>query len=1008
MVGPDGLLVPPGRSFSMIVNAATKIFSHRFDEAMRDNFVNARAMRRDAFLRGLFEERILPTINREWILEVDDDRDPEQSYVRDQLTKVVKKIKDFDAFKRANLDAVWFGRAGCQWSYGRQDEADNQWGLTKWDPLHGDSIQFTFEGVPAVLLDMMSVGWYASHGATQGPNGDLRPTDRGGTALVLQRPYWRNRFSVHVHMREKADYFEGELAGSVQGLGLRGLVYWQYVVRTDALTWMLAYMQAVGQMDLLVFNYPAGNNEAKLQQEANAQKIIGKAAIACPRNPTGNWPAIEQIQMNAAGLKALHDLVADYFDRHIERLFVGQSMSSGADKGDGLGGTGRSEFAKATKDEILVYDTTRLDSTFTSDLILPLKRYNFPWAKFPIRFKSIIPNLKAEEKVQSGLSIAAAGVEIKKDELREAAGYSRPEEGDETVGGMQPGMGGPGMEGGAPPMSAPPGAGPPGLPGAPPPMQWQPGAAAQASTAAMAGMGPGGGPGGPPTGPMGPPPGPPTPFSSIPQLPPGRTGVPIRLADMPPVSGPVMGSPGGSNTYLPKFGSPKFGDKRKWHEGKPLQDLIGFTRYTSPYLPLEYQAGPHKFSSTHVRLTGEAAIRILAMGGLIRDEDLADDGREDEPHVTLLYGLHGRDPVPAGELLAGSGPVRMKLGKVSFFPGGEDKDYDVLKVDVDSKDLIWLNRRLKKLPSTETFKYNPHATIAYVKKGLGKKYADAFGPLNIEVEATGVVFSDPSHQQTWLPVVSGGEEIHPPVEYARPPAEYVTDSLGLEHKEKGSSEGGQFTSKGGGGNGASSGGAGVLPTQSGPKISPVDCRSRGSFEQSVMTAYSQSPHAKAVKDTIGRISDTTIQRLAKTGGMRRVVSYDTPQEVTRTWQDLERRDGNPKKAKELCGGFYDHETGDVHSDGGDPAGTLAHEIGHAIDFDGMHGPYYHSSSDEFRYCWSQELKRGQLTEYAASNPSEGFAEFVRWMYTNYSDSNPNWPAEVFPLTYGYFTRHGLI
>jgi hypothetical protein len=134
-------------------------------------------------------------------------------------------------------------------------------------------------------------------------------TDRGGSALVLQRPYWRDRFAIHSHIKSKADYFEGELAGSVLGSGLRGQVYWLYVLRTDTLTWMLGYMQAVGQIDILVFNYPAGNAAAQQAAETNANKIIGKAAMAVPRNPTQNWPVVETIPMNAAGLKALHDLV---------------------------------------------------------------------------------------------------------------------------------------------------------------------------------------------------------------------------------------------------------------------------------------------------------------------------------------------------------------------------------------------------------------------------------------------------------------------------------------------------------------------------------------------------------------------------------------------------------------------------------------------------------------------------------------------------------------------------
>lgn len=459
MFQPGGFLVPPARSFSTIVNAASRVYSYRWDEAMRDSFVNARAMRRDAFLLGLLEERILPTINRTFQLKIKDERDPEQKAVRDGIMDVIKRIPDFDAYKRAQMDAVWFGRAGCQWGWRRDEELNYRWGIPKWDPIHGDSVQYTFDGIPAILIDGQTAAWYSANGATWGPTGDLRPTDRGGTALVLHRPYWRDRFAIHVHMRQKADFFEGELAGSVQGLGLRGQVYWQYVVRTDALTWMLAYMQAVGQMDLLVFNYPAGNAEAKANQEANAQKIIGKAAIACPRNPTGNWPAIEQIQMNSAGLKALHDLVADYFDRHIERLIVGQSMSSGADKGDGLGGTGRAQFAKQTKDEILVYDTQRLDYTMSQDLILPIKKYNYGKAKFPVTYESILPNLEAEGKVESGGKLVSMGIAIKTDEIREAAGYSRPEPGDETVGGppsmeemmMQAMQQGGGAPGGAPP-----------------------------------------------------------------------------------------------------------------------------------------------------------------------------------------------------------------------------------------------------------------------------------------------------------------------------------------------------------------------------------------------------------------------------------------------------------------------------------------------------------------------------------------------------------------------------
>lgn len=515
MTGGDGFLIPPARDFSMVVNAASRVYSYRFDEAMRDNRTNALATRRDTFVRALMEERLLPTINRKWQLKVPNDKDPRQVFVRDGLKRQVEAIPKYNAFQRALLDGTWFGRAGTTFPYVRRKELGGAWGIKKWDSVHGDSIQYTYDGTPAILMDSMTAGWYANHGATTGPLGDVRPTDRGGMALVLQRPYWRDRYAIHQHILEKADFFEGELAGSVQGLGLRGLVYWHYVVRTDALTWMLAYMQSVGQMDLLVFNYPAGNDQAMIQQTANARKIIGKAAIACPRNPAGNWPAIEQIPMNTEGLKALHSLISEYFDRHIERLIVGQSMSSGADNESGLGGSGRAQFAKSTKDEILTYDTNRRDETMTTDVVDKLKSYNYPWADFPVTYESILPDLESKDKVESGTKLISAGITIKADEMRSAANFTRPEIGDEVVGGQQMmGMGGP--------------------PGANPnfPMHVAP---------AM-------GRGGPAAPPM---PAPPRPGGMPPQRPPQ---LPQRPPGQPPVRNMAM--PGGGNTYIPQMQRP--------------------------------------------------------------------------------------------------------------------------------------------------------------------------------------------------------------------------------------------------------------------------------------------------------------------------------------------------------------------------------------------------------------------------------------------------------------------
>jgi hypothetical protein len=135
----------------------------------------------------------------------------------------------------------------------------------------------------------------------------------------------------------------------------------------------------------------------------------------------------------------------------------------------------------------------------------------------------------------------------------------------------------------------------------------------------------------------------------------------------------------------------------------------------------------HDYSNTQVAVKGEAAKRISDLGNKIPDSELYTEpndtsyGREQEPHVTVRYGLATDNPAdikPLSELP----PMKAKLGKVSIF---ETDKYDVVKAEVISDALISANKKVGELVDLpgETFKdYQPHATIAYVKKGEGKKY----------------------------------------------------------------------------------------------------------------------------------------------------------------------------------------------------------------------------------------------------------------------------------------------
>ena len=120
-------------------------------------------------------------------------------------------------------------------------------------------------------------------------------------------------------------------------------------------------------------------------------------------------------------------------------------------------------------------------------------------------------------------------------------------------------------------------------------------------------------------------------------------------------------------------------------------------------------------------------------------------GKETEPHVTILFGF---DPQEKGTLerlkaeLPIDGPIEVPLVKLSFF---ENKDFDVLKFDVESTDLAKLNAWCR-----ENFKYqsdhpeyHAHVTLCYLKKGLGKKYARNMSEPVVTTAET-LIYSEPT------------------------------------------------------------------------------------------------------------------------------------------------------------------------------------------------------------------------------------------------------------------------
>lgn len=119
-------------------------------------------------------------------------------------------------------------------------------------------------------------------------------------------------------------------------------------------------------------------------------------------------------------------------------------------------------------------------------------------------------------------------------------------------------------------------------------------------------------------------------------------------------------------------------------------------------------------------------------------------GIEDEPHITLLYGLH--EDVNENDVISTMKKYKVDniiLHNVSVF---YNEEYNVLKFDVKYKNdndfLHRINEDLRKYPHTNKYlKYHPHSTISYIKKGMSKKYIDMFKGKEYIVKPNSFVYS---------------------------------------------------------------------------------------------------------------------------------------------------------------------------------------------------------------------------------------------------------------------------
>ena len=146
---------------------------------------------------------------------------------------------------------------------------------------------------------------------------------------------------------------------------------------------------------------------------------------------------------------------------------------------------------------------------------------------------------------------------------------------------------------------------------------------------------------------------------------------------------------------------------------------------------------------TAVRLNKGISNKIQQWGkDNIPSDELADDGRETDTHITLLYGLCTKNRGVVEELLKVEKPIKATMGKIGCFVNNDG--FDVVIVKINSPDLERIHKHIKdELRVEQTHaEYKPHCTIAYVKNGTARKHAGDVTFEGVKMTFNRVIFKD--------------------------------------------------------------------------------------------------------------------------------------------------------------------------------------------------------------------------------------------------------------------------
>ncbi len=422
-----------------------------YDEALLDSRDNARFMRNDVGIRECLDSRQRSVAMLGWHIEPEDSSSADQRDFCQMLERICRRISHFTEYRRNCLHAIWYGKYGIQHRWGNQmidgksvcmptPRHQDDWG---WQPLHGDKLVFRQNR----QADRCAHGAYdgqlgirvgSSYRAGDVISGRWRVESTEFGLGYFLSPAERRLILIHKHQIEDAPFEDGLRAGSIYGVGIRSVIYWEWVQKQETMSFLMEFLERMAG-GIQVWKYPQGNAQAHDEARAAAEAYNSGQEhillVPVPTADTGQF-GVDVIDPGFQGVETLHALLTEYFGHRIKRYILGQVLSSESDA-TGLG-SGVAQLHSQTLLQILKSDATALEETLTSDFLESLIRINVQkgiWSepKFRPRFviETDVPDV--EKKLNAWTKMIDRGLQFRLSDLYGLVGASAPGDADPVL-----------------------------------------------------------------------------------------------------------------------------------------------------------------------------------------------------------------------------------------------------------------------------------------------------------------------------------------------------------------------------------------------------------------------------------------------------------------------------------------------------------------------------------------------------------------------------------------------